>query len=349
MRNLNLNIRLLIVFGILLIGSFVSESYYRKATVLPYKSKMLQSVELTKRWFAIIEQLKIEKGIKSDAGSRVPNSFMIGDEWSVITTSLGSLESKETSTNPDFSALVVRLLKEANINKGSTVGVILSGSFPSLAISTLAALQILEIDAVVFSSVGSSTYGANQVDVTWIDMESNLQKRGGLKIVSNLVSIGSQDDSGKDLLEEGISSIKNAALRNSVILYEPKSLKESIDKKLEIFQKADISLLINIGGNQTSLGECAHSTMIPNGLHFKIDACKDSNRGLIVRLNELGVPFINMLDIKDLASRYGIAISPGKSYAESTQLYTRNESNRNVLAIIFIICVIPLYFLKKEY
>jgi poly-gamma-glutamate system protein len=273
---------------------------------------------------------------------------MIGDEWTVITTSLGSLESKETSTNPDFSALTVRLLREASIKKGDRVGVTLSGSFPSLAISVLAALQTLEIDAVVVSSVGASTYGANQPEVTWIDMESNLRKRGGLKYNSKIISMGAQEDAGKDLSEEGYTSIKNAASRNGVDLYVPSSLKESMEKRIELFRKANISLLINIGGNQTSLGECAHSVMIPNGLHFKIDECKDENRGIIERMNEQGIPFINMLDIKDLASRYGIDISPNRKYSESTQLYSRTKTNRIAIGVIVFFCFIPIYILRKR-
>jgi poly-gamma-glutamate system protein len=349
MKNLSLNIRLLIVFGILLIGAFASESFFRRPHDLPYKDLMVQSVELTKKWFSIIELVKKEKGVESDAGSIVPYHCMIGNEWTAITTSLGSLESKEVSTNPDFSALIVRLLKEANIKKGDKVGVALSGSFPSLAISVLAALQTLEVDAVIASSIGASTYGANQPEVTWIDMESNLRKRGGLKFASSIISMGAYEDAGKDLSDEGISIIQNAAIRNNVNLYLPKSLNESIEKRMSIFNEAHISLLINIGGNQTSLGGCAHSIMIPNGLHFKLEGCNDKNRGVITRINESGIPFINLLDIKDLASRYGMALSPGVNYSKSTQLYSTTSTNKMAIGIITIICFFPLCFLRRKF
>ena len=348
MNRLNLNIRLLITFLILLIGTVTAELFFRKSQPFEFVAEMKESVSLTKQWFSIIEQLKNEKGIISDASTNVPYSYMIGNEWSEITTTLGSLESKETSTNPDFSALIVRLLHEAKISKGDKVGVVLSGSFPALAISVLAALQTMEVDAVVMSSMGASTYGANQPEVTWSDMESALNKRGGLKFSSCLVSIGAGDDSGIGLSEEGRADIQNAAIRNNVNLYIPGSLEESIAKRTDLFKKEKISLLINIGGNQIALGDCSHSLSIPNGLHSKLSGCTDDNRGLIVRMNELEIPFIQMLNIKDLASQYGIVISPGNNYSESANLFVSNRTNKPVLGIILLVGLIPVYFLGKN-
>jgi poly-gamma-glutamate system protein len=348
MKRMNLNIRLLIAFGILLTGTVISESFFRKQQPLEYINSMNESVELTKKWYSVIEQVKKEKGITSDALSNIPYRFMIGDEWSEITTTLGSLEAKEISTNPDFSALIVRLLHEAGITKDNKVGVILSGSFPSLAVSVLAALQTMEIDATVMSSVGASTYGANQPEATWIDMETELRDLGGLRYKSTLVSIGAENDSGAGLSEEGLTKIRNAASRNNIKLFIPGSLKESIEKRVQIYKDQKISILINIGGNQTALGDCPHSLSIPNGLHIESKSCSDENRGLIMRMSELGVPFINMLSIKDLAGQYGIDVSPGISYSRSSYLYSETKTNKPVLGIVLAIGLIPIYFLKKN-
>lgn len=347
MNNLSLNIKLLIAFTVLLAGTILSAYLFRRQHSLVYKETMVESAELTKRMFMVIEQLKLERNIESDALSNVPFKFMIGDEWSEITTTLGSLEAKEISTNPDFSALIVRLLHEANISRGDKVGIILSGSFPSLAISALAALQTMEIESVVMSSPGASTYGANQPEATWMDMESAL-KKAGLHFNTVLVSIGAGDDAGSGLSDEGLAIIKNAAYRNKVDLYIPSTLLESINQRVEIFKEANISLLINIGGNETALGNCSHSVGIPNGLHSRYNVCSDENRGVIARMNETGVPFINMLDIKDLASRYGIEVSPGMNYSESTGLYSTTSTNKTALGITLIIGLLPIFLLRKK-
>jgi poly-gamma-glutamate system protein len=348
MKKLSTDIRLLIAFTVLLAGTFLSLSQFRRSQPLEYVESMNQSVELTKKWFSVIEQYKKENEIVSDVLSNVPFRYMIGNEWSEITTTLGSLEAKETSTNPDFSALIIRLLHEADIKSGNKVGVVVSGSFPSLAVSVLAAIQSFGAEAVIMSSVGASTYGANQPAATWIDMESALADHGGLKFRSNLVSIGAGDDSGIGLSAEGLAIIKNAALRNRVDLYIPGSLKESIERRVAIFKEENISLLINIGGNQTALGDCPHSLSIPNGLHKNIMSCTDDTRGLVARMNELGVPFINLLDIKELAVRYGISVSPGKKYSESANLFNSTKSNKVLIAIILGIGFVPLYFLRKN-
>ena len=342
------NIRLLIAFAVLLAGTVISELFIRENRPVSCAGEMKEAVKLTEEWFSLIGQFKNEAGVVSDALSNVKYSYLIGDEWSDITTTLGSLDSKETATNPDFSALMVRLISEAGIKKGDRVGLILSGSFPSLGISTLAALQTMGIEAVVMSSLGASTYGANQPGATWLDFESTLATKGGLAYHSSVVSIGAGRDSGNGLPEEGIIDIKNAARRNNVELFIPESLRESIDMRYNLLMEAGIGLLINIGGNQSALGNCAHSTIIPNGLNESVKSCDDYERGLIYRLNESGIPFINLLNIKELAGQYGIAVSPGIDYPESINLYTVSRTNKPVLGLILLIGFIPLWFLRKR-
>jgi poly-gamma-glutamate system protein len=348
MRRLHLNIRLLIAFVVLLVGTLGAETFFRKRTPLRQVNEMHAATELAQDWFYIIRDLKEEKGVKSDAFSNVANSFMIGDEWSEITSSLGSQEAKEISTNPDFAALMVRFIYEAGLREGDRVGLILSGSFPSLAISTLAALQTTGIEAIVMSSLGASTYGANQPEVTWIDMEKVLLKKGGLKYESLIVSMGADDDAGVGLFGEGHDIIKRAAERNDIDLYIPESLRESIIHRVEILNTSDISLLINIGGNQASMGNCSHTLEIPNGLNSELTHCDDSERGVLSRMNEDGLPFVNMLDMKDLASRYGIDGAPGVQYSRSTNLYSSTRSNKVAISIILMLGLIPLWFLRKR-
>ena len=309
---------------------------------------MENAASLAQSWFDIIKKEKQKRNIISDANSLVENSFLIGDEWSDITTTLGSLESKETSTNPDFAALVVRLLHEAKIKKGDNVGVLLSGSFPALSISVLAAIQTMELDAIVMSSLGASTYGANQAEATWIDIEKWLKLYGNLQYSSTIISLGAGQDNGNGLSEEGKALLKTAAVRNHLDLYIPTNIIESIKHKTQIFQEKDISILINIGGNMASMGACSHSLNIPNGLHFSTNSCNDNDRGIIVRLNENNIPFIQFLNIKELATRYGIEVSPGIHYSKSTNLYSETKSNKYLTAFFLFIGLLTLFILLRN-
>lgn len=47
---------------------------------------------------------------------------MIGEEYTDITTTLGSIEAKRTAADPDMAALLVRMFSEAGLRSGDRVG-----------------------------------------------------------------------------------------------------------------------------------------------------------------------------------------------------------------------------------
>lgn len=347
MKQLSLNIRLLVVFLIFLTGFFISEFAFVNFKRRKNEKEMLQAVELTKKWFVIVQKEKEARGIYSDANSNIPYNYLIGNDFTQTTTTLGSLNAKEISTNPDFAALMVRLVKEAKVKDGEKVGVILSGSFPSLAISTMAALQILKLDVVLMSSLGASSYGANQPGANWLDIETWLIEKGNLNYKSIIVSRGAENDIGLGLSDEGIELIQEAANRNKTKLFLPQNISQAINERVKIFSSNSISLLINIGGNQAALGKCVHSVSIPNGFNKNILLCDDKDRGVIQEINATGVPVINLLNIKELANKYGMDISPGIQYFESVKLFNETKKSKLILSITLLISVLSFYILKK--
>ena len=288
-------------------------------------AQMHEAAELCARWFDIVGSTKQSLGIKPDNHSATRFAGMIGDEYTYQTTTLGSLEAKETAANPDFAALMLRLFLEAGMDSHSTIGILQSGSFPTLSIATLAAAQTLGAKVVLVSSLGASMYGANQADATWMDMESWLRENGDLRYRSSVVTLGAESDNGQGMIEDGVAVLKAAAERNGVTLFEPASLEEAIDAKTDLMSRSAINLLVNIGGNQAAVGRCVHSSTIPNGLHNTWQGCSDRDRGVLTRLSEAGVPFVHLLNIKDLASQYGMPISPGNTIAPATDLYVQNR------------------------
>jgi poly-gamma-glutamate system protein len=267
-----------------------------------------EAQKLADEWFTIIEKVKIEKGISFDEWKHIKYGALIGVEFSNFTTTLGSLEAKQTSLNTKFAGLVYRWLKENHIDSTKTIGLIISGSFPSLAISSLAAIKIIGAKVVLLSSLGSSTYGANEPQATWIDYETWLRNRTNFSFFSSLITLGGENDAGEGMSEEGIKELQLAIERNSAQLYLPSSLKESIDIKIKILFANKISLLINIGGNQAAIGACAHSPVLPNGTWHNYSACNHNNRGILSRTNERGIPVIHLINIRDLATKYGLVI-----------------------------------------
>lgn len=349
MKNLSTqNIKLISVFAGLVAGTIIIHLFFTQSQAHPKADLMYKAAELCQTWFTIVEEKKQELSICSDAVSNVPNKALIGNDWSEITTTLGTLEAKELTTNPDFAALMVKLICEAGMQKGQRAGVMLSGSFPALAIATFAALQTMEMDAVVISSLGASSFGANQPRATWLDYENWLTTAGGFKFQSSLITCGAENDNGGGMMEEGIANLELAAKRNNAALFIPVDLQEAIRVRVGYFEKTDIDLLINIGGGQAAVGSCVHNLSIPNGLTINYEGCRDHDRGVISRVSEQNIPFIHLLNLKDLAMQNGIPIAPGKIYSASIGLYDVRGVNKIAVSGVLLLSLLSLAFLKKS-
>ena len=65
----------------------------------------------------------------------------------------------------------------------------MTGSFPGANIAVLSACKAMDIYPVIISSVGASSWGANNINQSWIDIENKLnetdnvvkQKKGTIK------------------------------------------------------------------------------------------------------------------------------------------------------------------------
>lgn len=340
------HLRFISVLSLALILFFVIETFFTENKNRKDQYKMREAVNLSQKWFSDVNYMKKERKIVGDSKSDIKYSSLIGDEFTEVTTTLGSLEAKEISSNPEFAALVVKYLTDCEIDSTKTVGLILSGSFPALSISSLAAIQTLKAGAIIFSSLGSSMYGANQPGATWIDIENYLRNNGNLLYKSFLVTLGAENDNGGGLSTEGIEMLMTAAAKNNVDIYIPRSLSESISKKTDILLQNKIDLLINIGGNQTSLGTCYHSSEIPNGMHKNFKACKDQTRGIIMRLSEKGIPFVNLLNIRNLAVSNGISINPLVNNSGATN---KDRKTKKIPAFFSLIVLsLSLLLIRKK-
>ena len=102
-----------------------------------YEIKLLAAQKL-QGWMDDIRDYKLEAGL-SLTPYDTHKTGMIGDEYTPITTSLGSEEAKRTTANPDMGALLVQMLTEAGVKSGDTIGAGFSGSFPTLNLAVLAA------------------------------------------------------------------------------------------------------------------------------------------------------------------------------------------------------------------
>ncbi len=141
---------------------------------------------------------------------------LIGPEFSQITNAQGNLESKLTSLNPNWAAVIVDYFRQAGLKQGDPVAVAVSGSFPGLNIGLYAAMEAMRLRPVVITSIGASMWGANDPEFTWLDMERVLFDAGVFSTRSSLASFGGGDDMGRGLSPTGRRYIEDAAERNGI-------------------------------------------------------------------------------------------------------------------------------------
>jgi len=239
---------------------------------------------------------------------------LLGEKDSPITTDEGNIDDKITALNPNFAAAIVDILSQANVHAGDTVAVLLTGSMPGANLALYSAMNSLKLHAVVITSVGSSWWGANSPDFTWLDMERVLAEKGVFPFRSVAASLGGSDDlGGLRLSTHGRDLIAEAADRNQVTLIRQESLAENIKARMEIFQRMlpidHYTAVINVGGGLAALGHRENGPLIPSGSNVRLPSVNYPARGAVHYFNDEGVPVVHIHDVPQIAQDYGLPVS----------------------------------------
>jgi len=245
-----------------------------------------------------------------------PNSTgLIGPEQTALTTTLGPLEVKRTTTNPDFAAVVVELLADAGVEAGDTVAAGISGSFPGLALALYSAAEVMDLGLISISSVGSSTFGATDPGFTWLDIESLLYGAELTRYRSSAASPGGDEDQLENLFfPDAVEMAAEAAERNGVKFIRAKDLQEAIEERMKIYRQSTgeerIAAFINIGGAEVNLGSGDSGYNISTGVVRRFPGNSEKSDGVLFRMHRDGIPVINLLNIRELCLRYGLPVDP---------------------------------------
>ena len=97
-----------------LLGLLAVESG-KKDVKLEWFNEKLDASILAADAVSYLKEIRMQKGIFIDAVNDPNETALMGQEYTLITTDRGDLEAKLTSTNPNFAAVIVELLKEANL------------------------------------------------------------------------------------------------------------------------------------------------------------------------------------------------------------------------------------------
>lgn len=255
--------------------------------------------------------------IKEKYNRNINSPSLIGEEFTGITTTLGDLDSKILSTNPDFSAYFIKILKDNSIKKNDYVAINLSSSFPALNISLLSALDILEVNGIIINSIGSSMYGANNEDFTFLEMVMYLNEKNILKNSITAYSLGGDFDLGKNFDEDIKLKILNRIKKYNLKQIYIRNLDKNIQNRIEIYEKnGKVKAFINIGGNL---------------VHEKLENY----------FKKTDIPTFNFLNIKKLSTSIGLS----NNNSLSSFFYKKNKIPYIIILFIFIYFLI---LIKKQ-
>ncbi|NIM59503.1 MAG: poly-gamma-glutamate system protein [Candidatus Aminicenantes bacterium] len=335
---------------------FVLTEYFPSREAGNVKQKMIRASEIMAKAVDIIRECREEKGQVLDKSIDLNQTGIIGLEFSPITTSIGSLEAKRTTTNPNFAALIVFLLKEAKIKSGDTIAVGASSSFPALIVAVLSAAKAMSLQPVVINSLGASQWGANNPDFNWLDMQNCLLSAGIFDAKPIGLSLGGVGDEGKDMNPEGRSLLIDEIRESGVFFLDEPDLKRNVEARMRLYQEkageSKIKVFINIGGSWPNMGEDPEILKLRPGLVKIRQFPKAEKRGVLFAMAALNIPVIHLLYIKGLIDRYGLSWDPvplpqprkGKIYQLAGK---RQASFLFLAAAYFLLVIIVMVFRHK--
>ena len=298
--------------------------------------------------YEAIYQLKLERGLEMNAAADINHTGMIGLEYSFITTTIGNLEAKRTATNPNMAAVAVDMFQELDLQPGDKVAVNCSGFFPALNIAVMCAIEVMELDPYLISSFGSSTHGANDPELTYLDMEHYLYTKGLLQHKSDLFSIGGMEDLGKEMPQELVDTIVARIQGYGYEQFYDEDLLHNVRERYQIYRdQGDVKCFINVGGNDASFGDSSVMVHTDGGILTELSE-KDNSTGLVQLFLKDGIPVIHLLNIKSLAADYGLPIDPvplpepGEGGVYSEVRY------RKEIAVIGLALAAALLWLSRE-
>ncbi|HDZ27270.1 hypothetical protein LCGC14_0966420 [marine sediment metagenome] len=320
------------------------------------KGEMIRASEIMAEAVDVIRECRGEKGPVIDENIDLNQTGLIGLEFSRITTSIGNLEAKRTTTNPNFAALIVFLLKEAKIEIGDTIAVGASSSFPSLIVAVLSAAKAMNLKPIVINSLGASQWGANNPDFNWLDMQNCLLDAGifGAKPIG--LSLGGTRDEGKDMGPEGCSSLITEIRESGFFFLHEPDLKRNVEARIRLYEEKagenKIRAFINIGGSWANMGEDSKILKLRPGLVKIKQFPASEKRGVLYDMAARKIPVIHLLYIKGLVERYGLSWDPiplpqpgkGKIY----QLVGKRETSFLVFAAAYFFLVILVLVFRNK-
>lgn len=301
----------IILLAVISVASYILLSTMKQEVEKENYQELVSAAQLMEEGISHLFQHRIDQGFFYQESLDPNQTGLIGEEFNYLTTTVGSLESKRTSTNPDFAALLVELFLTAGLEEGDTVAISASGSFPALLLATLSSCFVLGLEPIIIYSLGSSMYGANILGFTGIEMLELLQKRNILPYQVHGVTLGGGGDHGSGMIDREI--LVDYLDQLPYLFLIPDDISQSRLMRRELYyeknKEQEPDIYVNIGGGAASYGTGTLSLALPSGL-IQQNLMGDDGEALIFYYLQQGIPVINLINIRQLAQKNNIPVDP---------------------------------------
>lgn len=305
---------LIVIAGIISIIAFLAVKIFTTEYALSHSDIKASASQIMKNAISIISAYCDSAGIPINLTVDPNRTGLIGSEISPIATTLGNLEAKRTTTNPNFAALLVQLLEESGVVSRDTIAIGCSASFPALMIATLAAAQAMDVHPIFIISLGSSSFGASNPEFNLLHIFQVLHQKNILTVPPAAVSLGGDLDIGRDfdseIREQLIRQIKSSGIP---FIFEP-NLEKNVAQRMKLFEEnsspSRLAAFVNIGGSYSNLGTSALVLNVKPGMTKPDPIPPKAERGVLFEMAARKVPIIHLLYIKGLALQYGLPWDP---------------------------------------
>jgi poly-gamma-glutamate system protein len=278
-----------------------------------WSDEMREASRRMERAMAAVARHHETAGIPIDELVDPNRTGLIGPEYSPLYTTLGQLEAKRTTTNPDMAGLVVHLLRRAGVSAGDTIAVGPSASFPALLIAALTAAEAMGVHPVAILSLGASAYGATRPELNLLDIHALLLSEGIVGNAPAAVSLGGAGDVGADFDPAFRESLLRQIEMSDVPLVYETDLRANVARRMAIYfgePEGRVAAFVNIGGADANLGTSPLVLRAEPGLNTELALPPPAQRGVLFEMAARGVPVIHLLNIRGLVLRYGLPWDP---------------------------------------
>ena len=293
---------------------------------------MVQAAEQMESCMAELKAERLRRGIPIDEGTDRFATGLLGTDFTAITTTLGNLEAKRTSCQPDMAALVCDLYVRAGVQAGDRVAICSTGSFPALNLAALCAAEALGAEPVMIVSIGASTYGANIPAFTAPEMLYHLYEAGLVATAPAGVTLGGDDDLGLNMgavffpdeaeaLQAALDRMEGAG----IVVTQIPDRQANLRWRESLY--GDVSCFVSVGGHNMALGDHGEGYALGQGLIQR--RVTDREDYLMGHYLALGVPCVGLLNVKQLCAEYGLPFDPtalekvGQSHLYYEKAYPR--------------------------